>query len=66
MSTIRTSRIALFLAAALYPAFAYAHVGVGETSGFVHGFSHPICGLDHVLAMILVGILAFQLGARAL
>jgi urease accessory protein len=66
MSTIRTSRIALFLAATLYPAFAYAHVGFGETSGFVHGFSHPISGLDHVLAMILVGILAFQLGGRAL
>ncbi|ATU92018.1 HupE/UreJ family protein [Phyllobacterium zundukense] len=66
MSSSRTSRIALSLAATLYPALAYAHVGVGETSGFAQGFTHPISGLDHVLAMMLVGVLAFQLGGRAL
>ncbi len=66
MVTIRTSRFAVFSLATLYPALAYAHVGVGETSGFTHGFAHPISGLDHVLAMILVGIFAFQLGGRAL
>lgn len=71
MVTTRTSRIAVFSLATLYPALAhaplaYAHVGVGETSGFTHGFAHPISGLDHVLAMILVGIFAFQLGGRAL
>ena len=41
--------IALILAA---PGIAFAHVGVGETSGFAHGFSHPISGLDHILAMV--------------
>jgi len=56
---------ALALAAAALPAVAYAHTGIGETAGFVHGFSHPISGLDHFLAMIMVGILAFQLGGRA-
>lgn len=56
---------ALALAAAALPAVAYAHTGIGETAGFVHGFSHPISGLDHILAMIMVGILAFQLGDRA-
>ncbi|MBB3406409.1 urease accessory protein [Rhizobium sp. BK316] len=56
---------ALALAAAALPAVAYAHTGVGETAGFMHGFSHPISGLDHILAMIMVGILAFQLGGRA-
>jgi urease accessory protein len=66
MPSIRASRIILSLAATLYPALAYAHVGVGETSGFAHGFAHPISGLDHVLAMVLVGVLAFQLGGRAL
>lgn len=55
----------LALAAAALPAVAYAHTGVGETAGFVHGFSHPISGLDHILAMIMVGVLAFQLGGRA-
>lgn len=56
---------ALALAAAALPAVAYAHTGIGETAGIVHGFSHPISGLDHILAMIMVGILAFQLGGRA-
>jgi urease accessory protein len=56
----------LALAAAALPAVAYAHTGVGETAGLVHGFSHPISGLDHILAMVMVGVLAFQLGGRAL
>jgi urease accessory protein len=45
---------------------AQAHVGVSHTSGFAHGFAHPIGGLDHILAMILVGILAAQIGGRAM
>lgn len=56
---------ALALAAAALPTVAYAHTGVGETAGFVHGFSHPISGLDHILAMVMVGVLALQLGGRA-
>lgn len=55
----------LALAALALPAVAYAHTGVGETAGLVHGFSHPISGLDHILAMVMVGVLAFQLGGRA-
>src|SRR6476469_5534892 len=53
---------ALFLA----PTAALAHVGVGHTSGFAHGFMHPLSGLDHQLAMILVGVFAYRLGGRAL
>ncbi|HEX3538237.1 MAG TPA: HupE/UreJ family protein [Stellaceae bacterium] len=45
---------------------AQAHTGVGDTGGFVHGFAHPISGIDHVLAMVAVGLLAAQLGGRAL
>jgi urease accessory protein len=45
---------------------AQAHTGVGATAGFAHGFLHPIGGLDHVLAMVAVGLLAAQLGGRAL
>jgi urease accessory protein len=55
-----------FAAAALAPAMAFAHPGHGENSGFIHGFMHPIAGLDHVLAMVTVGILAYQIGGRAL
>jgi urease accessory protein len=48
------------------PAMAFAHSGHGDTSELMHGFSHPITGIDHVLAMIAVGVLAAQLGGRAL
>ncbi len=32
----------------------------------MHGFSHPIGGIDHILAMVAVGIFAANLGGRAL
>jgi len=51
---------------ALVPVAASAHVGVGETHGFVHGFSHPLSGIDHILAMVAVGLFAAHLGGRAL
>ncbi len=50
----------------LAPSLAFAHTGVGATVGFLHGFSHPVSGLDHVLAMVLVGLIAWQIGSRAL
>lgn len=56
----------LGIAAALVPTVAWAHVGVGSTSGFSHGFWHPISGIDHVLAMVAVGMFAANLGGRAL
>jgi urease accessory protein len=61
-------RLALALPAtlALLPSAAMAHTGVSDVGGFWHGFWHPITGLDHVLAMVLVGMLAWQLGDRAL
>ena len=45
---------------------AEAHVGVGSTSGFMHGFMHPLSGLDHMLAMTAVGLFAARLGGKAL
>lgn len=50
----------------LLPTAALAHTGHGDTSGFIHGFMHPVGGLDHVLAMVAVGVFAFVLGGRAL
>ena len=58
--------VAVASALALVPSLAAAHTGVGDTAGFAHGFEHPITGLDHVLAMVMVGVLAFQLSGRAL
>ena len=45
---------------------AQAHTGIGSTAGFGHGFAHPLGGIDHVLAMVAVGLFAAQLGGRAL
>jgi len=58
--------LALAALAAVVPSVAFAHTGAGDAAGFVHGFAHPVTGLDHVLAMVLVGVFAFQLGGRAL
>jgi urease accessory protein len=45
---------------------AQAHVGVDHAHGFVTGSMHPVMGLDHVLAMLAVGLFAVVLGGRAL
>jgi urease accessory protein len=67
MKTMRISRPALLLAALLLiPTLAHAHVGVGPTNGFYHGVIHPLSGLDHLCAMIAVGLWAAQRGGRAL
>jgi urease accessory protein len=54
------------VALTLVPAVASAHVGVGDAHGFVHGFFHPLGGLDHILAMVAVGLIAAHLGGRAM
>ena len=43
---------------------ASAHVGHGA-EGFVHGFMHPIGGLDHLLAMLASGLLGAVIGGKA-
>ena len=45
---------------------AFAHPQKGEAVGFLTGFRHPISGLDHVLAMVAVGLWGAQLGAPAI
>lgn len=59
-------RLALAVVAAAVPTLAFAHTGAGSANGFVHGFTHPIGGIDHILAMVAVGIFAANLGGRAL
>lgn len=48
----------LLAALLLLPVSAYAHPGHG---GFVAGVLHPLSGLDHLAAMIAVGLLAARL-----
>ena len=59
-------RVAFSFAGVLIASSAFAHAGVGNTTGFLHGFAHPIGGPDHVLAMLGVGLFAALLGGRAL
>ncbi len=54
----------LFLIA-FWPVSAFAHTQKGEAAGFLTGFRHPISGMDHVLAMVAVGLWGAQLGAPA-
>ena len=59
-------RISLALAitaAATLPAFA--HLDPAEHGSFAAGFSHPLFGLDHILAMVAVGLWAAMQGGRA-
>ena len=45
---------------------ADAHSFTGETGGFFSGFEHPISGMDHIMAMVSVGLWGTQLGAPAI
>ena len=66
MSQSTSMRLLLPAAAlALLPSFAHAHVGVAEAGGFLHGLAHPASGLDHVCAMLAVGLWAAQTGGRS-
>jgi urease accessory protein len=64
MRIARLALIAASLAAVAAP--AHAHVEPGSLSGALAGFLHPVSGLDHVLAMIAVGLWGAQLGAPAI
>jgi urease accessory protein len=45
---------------------ASAHTGIELLGGFLSGFEHPIVGIDHLLAMLAVGIWGAQMGGRAI
>ncbi|CAI2935747.1 HupE/UreJ family protein [Aminobacter sp. NyZ550] len=65
MNSKSLARSAALAAFALAPSLANAHTGLGHVEGFTHGFVHPLGGLDHVLAMVMVGLFASQLAGRA-
>jgi urease accessory protein len=48
------------------PDAALAHTGAEHAFSFASGFRHPLTGLDHMLAMIAVGLWAGLNGGRAL
>jgi urease accessory protein len=60
--------VCLALLGAFAPAAAWAHPGHDGhdvTWDFTSGFMHPLSGLDHLVAMVAIGLWAAQLGGRA-
>ena len=64
---MNTYRIKLLFALLLVaPVMAHAHSETGVVGGFISGFLHPLTGLDHIAAMVAVGIWGAFLGAPAM
>jgi urease accessory protein len=56
---------ALGVALCLLPGPAAAHILSGAQGGFGSGFTHPLTGPDHFLAMFAVGLWGAQMGGRS-
>lgn len=61
-------RTSIFIAVlpSLMASPAFAHLNPAEHGSFAAGFTHPLSGADHILAMVAVGLWASMLGGRAL
>jgi urease accessory protein len=57
------TRCCIALMSMSFCGIASAHPGHG--AGLLAGIAHPLLGFDHLLAMVAVGVWAFQLGGRA-
>lgn len=57
--------LSVLVSSILFLPVAEAHTLGTEGAGLVAGLAHPLMGLDHLLAMIAIGIWAWQLGGRA-
>ena len=61
------SRLLFGMAALVFFPSAWAHDGTTLPYGsFLSGLTHPVLGLDHLLAMVSVGILSAQIGGKAI
>jgi urease accessory protein len=49
----------------MYTLPSHAHDIMGKV-GFYDGLSHPVLGLDHLLAMVSVGVISAQIGNKAI
>ena len=69
-----TSKSRLLIVAAMAAAMLVAFAGVAAAhenqvirfGSFLGGFTHPVLGLDHFLAMVSVGIVSSMIGGRAI
>jgi urease accessory protein len=69
VTNLRRTWVQAVLAAtwlALSATTAQAHEQVGVAGGLATGFLHPLTGLDHLIAMVAVGLWGAQLGAPAI
>lgn len=63
---MRKNAFVIAAALTLIASPAFAHLNPAEHGSFAAGFSHPLSGADHILAMVAVGLWASMLGGRAL
>jgi urease accessory protein len=66
MMSIKLRHQTSLLLLATLPALAVAHPGHGAKSSLLTGLVHPLRGLDHLFALLAVGLLAGRLGGRLL
>jgi len=66
MKSMKHPRTIALTALCLFAGSASAHTGNHLVTGFTSGLSHPLLGLDHLLAMLAIGLWAAQQGGRAL
>ncbi|MDO9468717.1 MAG: HupE/UreJ family protein [Thiobacillus sp.] len=66
MKSMKLSSTIALITLCLFAGTASAHTGSHTVTGFVSGLTHPLLGLDHLLAMIAIGLWAAQQGGRAL
>lgn len=62
------SIVTAFLLLAIFSSTALAHdeIYIQQFGSFVAGLTYPVLGLDHLLAMLAVGIVSAQIGGRAI
>lgn len=66
MQNSKSASLAIWIIILFWPLAAWAHVESGQSGGFASGLLHPVSGLDHVLAMVAVGLWGAQLGQPAM
>ena len=62
----RSAPLAVILLVCCLSTTASAHGETGTVGGFLSGFGHPLGGLDHIVAMVAVGLWGAFLGGRAI
>ena len=63
---VRMRRTAIAVMCLAIAAPAFAHTGGELAGGFAGGFTHPLLGLDHIAAMLAVGLWGAFLGMPAM